>query len=128
MIYAFPDVESALITYLKSEGIEARGQVLNIGTPQVTLKLTGGYRKDPRRVVAQVTFSSWGKTPNGWVEAFELGSKVLQLIENLPLRVYVGNYPIHQVSIVTPLYVDPDPFSETARYSCTLQITLAGVK
>lgn len=124
-----PDVETAVIRYLSSrDGIRASGKADRIGkTPRVVVRATGGEILDPRRSVHQVSVSCWGISPQDDYQAFQLAAKVLQLLEELPISGWVGNYPCHDCRVVVAPYPDPDPNTGISRYSFAIRLHVAGI-
>lgn len=124
-----PDVETAVIRYLNSkDGIRASGKADRIGkTPCVVVRSTGGEILDPRRSVHQISISCWGVSPQDDYGASQLGAKVLQLLEELPISGYVGNYPCHNCRVVVAPYPDPDPDTSISRYSFAIRLHVAGI-
>lgn len=124
-----PDVETAIIRYLSSKiGARVSGKADRIGkTPCVVVRSTGGEILDPRRSVHQISVSCWGVSPQDDYEAFQLGAKVLQLLEELPISGYVGNYPCHNCRVVVAPYTDPDPNTGISRCSFAIRLHVAGI-
>lgn len=124
-----PDVETAVIRYLNSKpGIRAVSKADRIGkTPCVVVRATGGEILDPRRSVHQISVSCWGVSPQSDFEAFQLASKILTLLETLPISGYVGNYPCHNCRVVVAPYPDPDPDTGISRYSFAIRLYVAGI-
>lgn len=123
-----PDVETAVIRYLNSKtGIRVSGKADRIGkTPCVVVRATGGEILDPRRSVHQISVSCWGVSPQDDYAAFQLASRVLNLLETLPISGYVGNYPCHNCRVAVAPYPDPDPDTGISRYSFAIRLHVAG--
>lgn len=124
-----PDVETAVIRYLNSkDSIRASSKAAHIGkTPGVVVRSTGGEILDPRRSVHQISIACWGTSPQDDYEAFQLATKVLKLLEELPISGYVGNYPCHNCRVVVAPYPDPDPNTGVSRYSFAIRLHVAGI-
>lgn len=124
-----PDVETAVIRHLNSKlGIRASSKADRIGkTPCVVVRATGGEILDPRRSVHQISVSCWGTSPQDDYEAFRLAAKVLNLLEELPISGYVGNYPCHNCQVVVAPYPDPDPSTGISRCSFAIRLHVAGI-
>ena len=124
-----PDVETAVIRYLNSrDGIRASGKEDRIGkTPCVVVRSTGGEILDPRRSVHQISVSCCGINPQDDYRAFQLAARVLQLLEELPISGWVGNYPCHDCRVVVAPYPDPDPNTGISRYSFAIRLHVAGI-
>lgn len=124
-----PDIETAVIRHLSSKtGIRVSGKADHIGkTPCVVVRSTGGEILDPRRSVHQISVSCWGTSPQDDYGAFQLVAKVLQLLEELPISGYVGNYPCHNCRVVVAPYPDPDPNTGISRYSFAIRLHVAGI-
>lgn len=124
-----PDIETAVIRYLSSkDGIRASGKADRIGkTPCVVVRSTGGEILDPRRSVHQVSVSCWGVSPQDDYQAFQLTTRVLQLLEELPVNGWVGAYPCHNCRVVVAPYPDPDPNTGVSRYSFAIRLHVAGI-
>ena len=124
-----PDIETAVIRYLNSkDGIRASSKADRIGkTPCVVVRATGGEILDPRRSVHQISVSCWGVSPQDDYQAFQLAARVLQLLEELPISGYVGNYPCHNCRVVVAPYPDPDPNTGVSRYSFAIRLHVAGI-
>ena len=124
-----PDVETAVIRYLSAkDGIRASGKADRIGkNPCVVVRSTGGEILDPRRSVHQISVSCWGVSPQDDYRAYQLAAQVLQLLENLPIDGWVGNYPCHNCRVVVSPYPDPDPDTGISRYSFAIRLHVAGI-
>lgn len=124
-----PDIETAVIRYLSSKtGIRVSGKADHIGkTSCVVVRSTGGEILDPRRSVHQISVSCWGTSPQDDYQAFQLAAKILQLLEDLPISGYVGNYPCHNCRVVVAPYPDPDPDTGISRYSFAIRLHVAGI-
>lgn len=124
-----PDVETAVIRYLSSkDGIRASGKADRIGkTPCVVVRSTGGEVLDPRRSVHQISVSCWGVSPQDDYQAFQLTTRVLQLLEELPISGWVGAYPCHNCRVAVAPYPDPDPNTGVSRYSFAIRLHVAGI-
>lgn len=124
-----PDVETAVIRYLSSTpGIRASGKADRIGkTPCTVVRATGGEILDQRRSVHQISVSCWGISPQDDYGASLLAAKVLNLLEELPISGYVGNYPCHNCRVVVAPYPDPDPNTGISRYSFAIRLHVAGI-
>ena len=124
-----PDIETAVIRYLNSkDGIRASGKADRIGkTPCVVVRATGGEILDPRRSVHQISVSCWGVSPQDDYQAFQLATKVLQLLEELPISGWVGAYPCHNCRVVVAPYPAPDPTPGVSRYSFAIRLHVAGI-
>ena len=125
-----PDIETAVIQHIRGKlGGVVSGKAGRIGkTPCTVVRATGGEILDQRRSVHQITVSCWGTTPQSDMDAWNLASKVLNELENLPISGYVGAYPCHHCRVVVSPYPDPDPNTGISRYSFSIRLYVAGIK
>lgn len=123
-VITFPDTAELLRSYLDGIMAEPVHQVVPTDRPAsfVTVRRTGGPKRNLVTDAAQITVESWGTTD---ALAHDTAQEARGLLNALPGQLIDG-VPVYRVDEASGPANLPDPISNQSRYSQSFVIALRG--
>jgi hypothetical protein len=120
-VIQFPDIEAALVRFLKAEGVTASTNYPKVESAEfATLFRSGGARSNPVTENALVVFEAWGSDKG---KARALGERLRGLVgERVGIEANVK-----RVGEVGGLAWLPDPDNSKPRYTFTAEFRVKGI-